>query len=121
MKSNRKVNILSRITLYMNIAKRRLLANLFSTSQFDYCSLIWMFHGRGLNNKINPLHERCLGIVCSDYSSSFKDLLDKDKSVSIHVKNLTLTLEMFKFKVAKNLSAPIVSETFEKRNNVHDL
>ena len=69
---------------------------------------------------VNRLHERCLRIVYGDTRSSFEDLLDKDKSVSIHLKNLqTLALEMFK--VAKNLSAPIKSEIFEKRNNPYDM
>ena len=74
-----------------------------------------MFHSRGLNNKINLLHERCLRIVYSDNRSSFEDLLYKGKSVSIHVKNLgTLVLEMFK--VMKDLSAPtpIMNGIFEK-------
>ena len=33
-KASREVNVLSRITPYMNIAKRRALMNLFFTSQF---------------------------------------------------------------------------------------
>ena len=75
-----------------------------------------MFHSRGLNNKIDRQHERCLRIAYSDNRSSFEHLLDKDK---IHVKNLqTLSLEMLK--VEKNLSAPIV-KIFEKRNNVYDM
>ena len=92
--------------------------NSFFTSQSYYYPLIWMFHSRGLNNKIDRLHERCLRIVYRDNRSSFEDLLDKDKSVPIHVKNLqTLSLEMLK--AEKNLSAPI--EIFEKRNYVYDL
>ena len=48
----------------------------------------------------------CLHIV-SDIRSSFEDLLDKDKSFSIQVKNVQkLALQMFT--VAKDLSAPIV-------------
>ena len=78
-------------------------------------ALIWMFHSRVLNSKRNCLHERCLRITYSDNRSSFENLLDNDKSVSINVKNLwKLALEMLK--VAKNLSAPIVNEIFEKRN-----
>ena len=45
-----------------------------------------MFHSRFLDNKTNRLHARCLCIVYRDNKSSFEDLLDKDKSVSIHVK-----------------------------------
>ena len=36
-------------------------------------------------------------------------------------RNLHFLLLLEMFKVAKNLSAPIVSEIFEKRNNAHDL
>ena len=55
-----------------------------------------MFHSRNLNNKTNSLHERCLHIVYSDNKSPFEDLLDKDKSVSIHVKTLQILARMFK-------------------------
>ena len=55
-KANRKLNALARITPYMELTKRRILMNAFFDSQFDYCLLIWMFHSRNLNNKLNRLH-----------------------------------------------------------------
>ena len=82
-KASRKVNVFSRITPYINLTKRKLLMNWFFTSQFNYCPLVWMCHNRTINNKINRLHERCLRIVYSDDKSSFQELLDKDKSVTI--------------------------------------
>ena len=57
-KANRKLNALARITPYMELTKRRILMNAFFDSQFNYCPLIWMFHSRNLNNKINRLHGR---------------------------------------------------------------
>lgn len=38
--------------------------------QFNYCPLIWIFHSRTANNKINCMHERDLKLVYSDYLSS---------------------------------------------------
>ena len=55
-KASRKVNVLSRITPYMNLTKRKLLMNSFFASQFNYCRLVWMCHNRTVNNKINRLH-----------------------------------------------------------------
>ena len=104
----------------MNVAKRRLLMNPLLLPQFNYCSLMWMFHSCGLNNKINCLNERSLLTVCSDNRSSFEDLSDKDESVSIHVKNVQ-TLDLKMFKEAKNLSAPIVRKIFEKGNNSNEI
>ena len=50
-----------------------------------------------MNNKINRLHERALRIAYKDYASSFESLLEKDRSVTIHQKNVQLLMtEMFK-------------------------
>ena len=70
-----------------------------------------MCHGRGLNNKINNLHERALRTVYQDKKSSFETLLKHDKSVSIHVKNLQyLATEIFKVK--NDLCPEIMKEIF---------
>ena len=62
----------------------------FITSQFGYCPLIWVFHSRKLNNKINSIHERALKITYNDRKSSFEELLRKGNTVSIHHRNLQL-------------------------------
>ena len=55
-KASRKVNALSRVMPYVSLSKKKKLGNSFFNSQFSYCPLIWMFHSRILNNKINHLH-----------------------------------------------------------------
>ena len=79
-----------------------------------------MCHSRSMNSRINRLHETCLRIIYSDKSSSFEELLQKDESVTIHVKNIQkLATEMFE--VFKNLSPPIVADLFEVRQNNYNL
>ena len=79
-----------------------------------------MCHHRSVNNKINRLHERCLRIAYSDSVSSFEDLLDNERSVSVHAKNIkTLAIEMFK--VSNKLTVPLMNEIFAKRNNAFSL
>ena len=96
-KASRKLNALSRVMLYMNLSKKKKLVSSFFNSQFNYCPLIWMFHSRIINNKINRLHERCLRLLYGDKSSSFEKLSEQDKSVTIHTRNLhILATEMFK-------------------------
>ena len=113
-KAGRKLNAISMITPYMDFVKRRLLVNAFFYSQFNYCQLVWMCHNRSNNNKINRLHERCLRLIYNDKKSSFKDLLEKDGSVSIHHRNLR-TLDVELLKVFKGLSPVIFAETFPVR------
>ena len=94
--------------------------NYFFAAQFNYCPLVWTCHYRSVNNKINRLHERCRGTVYSDSETSFEDLLDKERSVSVHVKNIKiLVIEMFK--VSNKLTVPLMNEIFVKRNNAYNL
>ena len=59
-------------------------------------------------------------IVCSDFKLSFENLLEKDGTVSMHVKNLQkLATEIFK--ISKNFSVPLVSELFHRKVNHYDL
>ena len=74
-KVSNKLYALSRIAHYMDQAKLRMLMTSFINSQFQYCPLVWMFHSRKLNTKINRLHERALRITYRDQESSFEDLL----------------------------------------------
>ena len=53
----------------------------FVESQFGYCPLVWMFHSRGPDHKINCLHTRALKLTCKHKSSPFQELLEKGNSV----------------------------------------
>ena len=75
-----------------------------------------MFHIRSINNKINRLHERALCIVYKDFKSSFKNLLEKDGTVSIYVKNL-LKIATEMFKISKNFSVPLSERHCQKVNH----
>ena len=61
----------------------------FVTSQFSYCPLIWMSHSRTLKNRINNIHERAVRLTYKYNQSSFKELLEKDHSVTVHHKKIT--------------------------------
>ena len=70
-----------------------------------------MFHSGIENKKINHLHERALRIVYKTYISSFEDLLNRDKSATIHHRNIqSLAIELFKVK--QNLSNSMLSNIF---------
>ena len=70
-----------------------------------------MCHSRGLNNKINRIHERPLRITYNDKSSSYGELLTKDRSVTIHHRNIrALAIEFYK--VMPGISPPLLNEVF---------
>ena len=60
----------------------------FIEAQFQHFPLLWMFHGRQINDKINKLHEKSLKIVYNDIATSFDNLLIKDKYYTVHHQNI---------------------------------
>ena len=89
----------------------------FINSQFGYCPLVWMFHSRKINNRINKIHERALRIVFNDNVSTFRDLLVKDNSVTIHERNIqVLAIELYK--VLNNISREIMSTVFPLKDSI---
>ena len=84
----------------------------FFTSQFAFCPLVWMCNSPTNNKKINRLYERCLRIVYNDKQPSFNELLEKDGSVSIHMRNIQiLATEMYR--LINNLSPAIINRVFK--------
>ena len=58
------------------------------------------------------LHERCLRIIYNDQQPSFTELLNKDNSISIHIRNIQrLAIEMFRF--YNRLLLPLMSNIFK--------
>ena len=87
-KANQKINALSRLASSMNFEQRRLIMNSFVICHFSYCPVVWMFHSRKLNARINRVHERALRVVYRDFDSSFEELLSRDSSTTLHQRNL---------------------------------
>ena len=100
----------------MNFTQRKVLMQTFIHSQFGYCPLVWMFHSRELNNRINNIHERALSIVYNEFLSTFSELLSKDNSFTVHERNIqALGIELYK--VANGLSPVIMTQVFPLKDN----
>ena len=119
-KTSQKLHALAKIVNYMDLPKRKVLMKAFITSQFNYCPLIWMFHCRTLNNRINNIHERALRLTYKDNQSSFKELLEKDYPVTVHHKNLQVLVTEI-FKVKNDLPSDIMKDVFELKEPPHNL
>ena len=114
-KASQKLHALARISTYMEKPQLELTMNTFIMSHFSYCPLVWMFHDRAANNKINKIHERALRIIHKDSTSNFQELLSKSNSVSVHQRNLQLLLIEI-YKTVHNLNPTFTTQVFEEKN-----
>ena len=118
--ASNKLHALARVSHYMDEDKSRILFNLYFSSQFNYCPLIWMNHSKSINKKTNNLHERALKLIYCDHSSNFQELLQRDNFVTIHQKNIQ-ALAIMMHKVVNNIAPTIVSELFSFSNVKYSL
>ena len=119
-KASQKLHALSRIACYMGPSQRRKIMKAFISSHFGYCLLVWMFHSRKLNNRINRIHKRALGVVYDDNISTVvyddnistvDNLLKKDGLVSIHMRNIQ-AIAIKLYKVVHNFSPKMMNQIF---------
>ena len=85
-------------SVFISNNKKRLVMKAFTSFHFSYCPLILI---NRINNR-NRIHEKSLRVVYNDKKATFKELLDKDKAVSIHTRNLQIIVtEEFKVKIGE--------------------
>ena len=118
-KANRKLHALARISHYIDLNKPRNLIKAFITSQLSYWPLIWIFHSRNLNNKINRIHGRALRLVYQN-NLRFSELLDVGNSVTVHQKNLQVLVTTI-YKVKNGIALDIMKFIFEPQNPSYNL
>ena len=87
-KMGKKLHAHAQVIKYMPTNQAQRLMRSFIMSQFSYYPLIWMCHSRKINDQINKLYEHVLRLVCNDKSCPIWELLERDKSVTIHKRNI---------------------------------
>ena len=116
VKPTKKLSALSRMVTLLSFNKRRARFKAFMKSQFKYCPIIFMFHNRHTNCKINRLHEWALGTVYDDNASTFDQLLAIDKSFCIHHQHIQRVLTEI-YKVLHDISGNSLKELFVTRES----
>jgi len=116
-KASKKLNALSRQCKFLPFYRRKMLMNAFFDSQFSHCPLVWIFHSRSINQRINRLQYRALRMIYQDDTSSFEELLARNSTFTIHHRNLqSLSIEMYK--AANDIPPTILKGIFRENKNL---
>ena len=94
-KAYQKLHALARLFTYIDTIKLEILMNSFVKSQSSYYPLVWMFHDRVLNSKLNLIQERTLRLVCKGSETECENLMKR--TLTTHQHNLQLlVIEVYK-------------------------
>ena len=105
IKAARQLNALSRISKFLNLNAKKMIFRSFIMSNFTYCPLVWHFCGKINNSKIEKIQERALKIVYNDYTSDYKELVDRfGTTTMLQSRHICILLEVFKSKKEINPS-----------------
>ena len=89
-------------------------------SQFNYCPLVWMFYSRQSSILINKIHERSLTISYKDQKTSYHNLLETHNNLTIHQRNLLVSMTDI-YKIVNGVVSPIMNSLFEFQNNEYNI
>ena len=118
--ASRKVSAFSRVANFLNYEKGRILYNTFVMSNFNYCPLVCMYHGKTSSNRAGRVQKRALRILHNDFSLPFEVLLTRTDERKVHIKNLQkLMLQIYKCQSEENPS--FMWKFFEKRDVKYEL
>ena len=92
-----RLNAWKRLGFYIPLDTRKILANSFIISNFNYCTLVWYFSRAKQLQKIKKIQERILRFLHDDYVSDYLKLLKASVSVSMKVRRMRyLCVEIYK-------------------------
>ena len=86
--ANRKVSSFSFVDNSLNYEKGKILYYKFLMSDFNYCSLIWMYLGKASSNRVDRVQKKALRILQNDFSMSFEVILTRTDERKVHTKIL---------------------------------
>ena len=80
-----------RLKSYLSFNAKRVLISSYIISNFNYCSLVWIFSTAKSLNKTESLQKIALRFLCNNYSISYKGLLEKAGKVKMIKPTIKLT------------------------------
>ena len=114
-KANSKVGAITRLRFKLNTGQKVLLYSSFILGQFGYCTNVWAFHGKKVQERINKIQKRSLRAVYNDFSLDLPQLLLRGNHATIHVNNIRrLIVKVFK---CLNGEGPEILDNIFRRAN----
>ena len=117
---NNKTKALWRIRKFLNLEQAQVLTEAYISSDFRYCSLIWMFCGKMSDNLIVKTLYKTLRAIYDTQSRSYEELLHLNGKKKTYTKNLQILMVEI-YKCLNNINPPFTWDYFKQKNNPYNL
>ena len=103
---------LIRLKCFLAFEEKKTLINSYFYSNFNYCSLVWLFSSAKSLNKVESLQKRALRFLYDNYDSSYESILKISGKSTMNANRLrSLCIEIFK--TLNNINPAFMNEMFE--------
>ena len=120
LKASRQINTLKRISKYLNFRVKSTIYHSFIVSNFSYCPTVYNQCLTKDVKKLEKLNSRALSFVYDNFTSSYKELLQKHNKASLHLMRAKVMIELV-FKILNSEAPPIKSNFFKLKSTPYDL
>ena len=119
-KAGRQLNVLARLSSWLDTETKLLLMNTFILSHFNFCSLVWYFCSREDLKKIEKIQKRSLRFVYNDFTSSYSELLCRSNRPLLYTERQKQLLTQT-YKSINNIGPMYLHDMFTKKECNHSL
>ena len=119
-RASKQINVLKRISKFLDAKSRINIYTTFISANFNYCPISWMFCGKKNSKLLEKLQERVLRFVFNDHNSPYEILLQKGGFLSLAAYRLYfLGVEVYKCKCKCN--PPYINQLLDSRKFKYEL
>ena len=113
LKASRQISALQRLTGLLDLPSRKGIYNIFISSHFNYCPLVWFFKSKASIAKMQKIQERALRFVLKDPISDYETLLSKSDLDSFRISSIKI-MAVEIYKILNDMGPRYLSHLFSK-------
>ena len=118
--TGKQINALKRIKHNLDKDAKITIYNSYISSNFNYCSIVWMFANKTHLEKLEKTNKRALRFVTDKGHLSYEELCKQEKQLSVFkrcIKNAAILL----YKVKKGIAPKYLDELFKTQNSQYEM
>ena len=116
-KAGNHLNVLKRLTKFINKNDRMAIFGAFILCHFQLCSVVWHFCRLGSMTKMEKIQERALRFVHGDYTSDYNGLLSISKLLSLK-RGRERSIATLTYKIMHNLAPSYLKDVITPTSNL---